>query len=389
MIQWQFVGWAFNGIPSLAANFITQHGGTPNQGIWAPYVIKVNQEYRLYFALSSSIPRLSVIELAVSSSPEGPWQERGIVVGSLNDNTIQTNAIDPSVVVTPDGQQWLYYGSAWDGIYVLQLDPSNGLPLNPGDKGKRIAQRGFTNGKINGNIEAPEIIYNPEFKKYYLFISYDWLETKYNVRVGVSSKPDGPFYDYFGNDMNTEQDHLPMILAPYEFMNQSGWQGTGGCAVFQDDSGNYYMAHNARPGVNKYFMDLHIRKIFWTSDQWPVVSPERFANIPQSPISSSELVGKWEWIVFHYRVVPGFADEQVSPDFQSSQVIDMQANGSFGDQAGNSWTLQYPWLKLSWANGSQATVILSRERDWENHDTTIVFTGLNNEGMPIWGKKIN
>jgi len=28
LIQWQFVGWAFNGIPSMAANFISQHGGT-------------------------------------------------------------------------------------------------------------------------------------------------------------------------------------------------------------------------------------------------------------------------------------------------------------------------------------------------------------------------
>ncbi|QOR75205.1 MAG: arabinan endo-1,5-alpha-L-arabinosidase [Thermoflavifilum sp.] len=388
LIQWQFVGWAFNGIPSMAANFISQHGGTPNQGIWAPYVLKINGEYRLYFALSSSTPRLSVIELAVSSSPEGPWQERGIVVSSLNDNTIQTNAIDPSVLVDPEGKEWLYYGSAWDGIYILQLDPSTGLALNPGDKGKRIAQRGFTNGQVNGNIEAPEIFYNNQLKKYYLFMSYDWFETKYNVRVGRSDNPDGPFYDYFGNDLNTEQDHLPMIIAPYEFMNQSGWQGTGGCAVFQDDSGNVYMGHNARPGVNKYFMDLHIRKVFWTQDGWPVVSPERYAGVAQRKISADDLVGKWEWIVFQYRVVPGYQNEQVSPDFQYSQIVNMQSNGTFNNQASNTWTYQDPWLTMKWADGLQAKVMVSMGRDWENHDTTILFTGLDNQGMAVWGKKL-
>jgi arabinan endo-1,5-alpha-L-arabinosidase len=56
---------------------------------------------------------------------------------------------------------------------------------------------------MNGNINAPEIIYNPVFNKYYLFISYDWLETKYNVRVGYADKIDGPYYDFNGTDLNT------------------------------------------------------------------------------------------------------------------------------------------------------------------------------------------
>lgn len=387
LIQWEFIGWAFSGIPSLAANFITQHGGTPNQGIWAPYVLKVGNEYRMYFALSSSTPRLSAIELAVSSSPEGPWLEKGLVVTSLNNNSVQTNAIDPSVLVTPEGDQWLYYGSAWDGIYVLQLNPSTGLPLYSGDIGKRVAQRGFTNGQINGNIEAPEIYYNEKLKQYFLFISYDWLETKYNVRVGRAIKPDGPFYDYFGTDLNTEKDHLPMIIAPYEFLNHGGWQGTGGCSVFQDDSGNTYIAHNARPGVNKYFMDLHIRKLFWTPDGWPIASPERYAGVAQKTILSNQLIGKWEWIIFNYRVVPGFADQQVSPDFQFSEVVDINVDGSFGNHSG-TWSYQSPWLHLSWSNGLSANVLVCWGRDWENRDTTLLFTGLDNEGMAVWGKKI-
>src|SRR5688572_24448865 len=29
LVQWQFVGWAFNALPALGANYITQAGGTP------------------------------------------------------------------------------------------------------------------------------------------------------------------------------------------------------------------------------------------------------------------------------------------------------------------------------------------------------------------------
>src|SRR5206468_3345789 len=151
--------------------------------LWAPYIMKVGSEYRLYYSLSSAVSRLSVIGLATASSPEGPWTEKGIVVTSRNDATTQTNAIDPTVLVAPSGEYWMYYGSAYDGIYILKLDPATGLAFTTGDKGKRIAQRGFTGSTINGNIEGAEIIYNESLNKYFLFISYDWLETKYNVRV--------------------------------------------------------------------------------------------------------------------------------------------------------------------------------------------------------------
>jgi arabinan endo-1,5-alpha-L-arabinosidase len=154
LIEWKFYGWVFDGLPTLGANFIKQKGIQPFNSLWAPYIMKVGNEFRLYYSLSSGDPRLSVIGLATASSPLGPWKEQGLVVTSQNDNTRQTNAIDPTVVVTPTGEHYFYYGSAWDGIYMLKLNPATGLPLVAGDKGKRIANRGFTNGQYNGNIEG-------------------------------------------------------------------------------------------------------------------------------------------------------------------------------------------------------------------------------------------
>ena len=387
LVQWQFVGWVFPGIPTQASAFITQQGGTPDAGIWAPYVMLVGNEYRLYYALSSSTSRLSAIGLAIASSPEGPWKESGLVVTSVNDNTVQTNAIDPTVVTTPGGDQWMYYGSAYDGIYVLKLDPTTGLTATSGDKGKRIAQRGFTNGVINGNIEAPEIIYNVQLQKYFLFISYDWLETKYNVRVGRSDNPQGPFYDFNGTDLNIASDNIPMILAPYQFNGHGGWQGTGHCTVFTDNAGQYFMAHQGRPSVNKYFMDLHVRKMFWTQEGWPVVSPERYAWEDNSTVPKDSLIGNWERIILNYRIVPGFQKEQISPDLQVSTPITIDAGGTLNSDAGSTWTYNAPWMVMKWSNGSTANVFVQRGRDWENKKSTIILTGLDNKGTAVWGKK--
>jgi arabinan endo-1,5-alpha-L-arabinosidase len=386
LVDWKFYGLAFNGLPKQGSDFIKANGGTPFNSLWAPYSMKVGNEFRLYYSLSSAKPRLSVIGLATASSPLGPWIEKGLVVTSLDNASVQTNAIDPTVVVTPQGEHWMYYGSAWDGIYILKLNPATGLANNSGDKGKRIAQRGFTGNSINGNIEGPEIIYNPALQKYFLFIAYDWLETKYNVRVGRADSPEGPFLDFQGDDINDDADDVPMILAPYKFKNHGGWQGTSHVSVFQQN-GQYYMAHQGRPGVNKYYMVLHVRKIFWTPDGWPVVSPERYAATEQTPVTKEELAGTWEQIVFGYNVVPGYSAEQTSPDFQTAIDLQLDAAGTmFGDPA-NTWTYTAPWLELNWNNIFIDKVLVERGRDWENKKNCLVFTGLNNMGTAIWGKK--
>lgn len=387
LVQWSFVGWVFANLPAMGSAFITQAGGTPFNSLWAPCVLKVGAEYRLYYSLTCALPRLSVIGMATASNPAGPWTEKGIAVTSLNNNSIQTNAIDPSVIITPGGEHWMYYGSGWDGIYALQLNPSTGLALVSGDKGKRIVNRGFTGGKYNGNIEGADIIYNAALNKYYLFIAYDWLETKYNVRVMRGSQPGGPFYDFNGADANTNVDHGPMIIAPYKFAGHSGWQGVAHSTTFSDGAGNYFIAHQGRPGVDKYFMNLHVRKLFWTADGWPVASPERYAWEKDSLIAQADIAGEWEQIVLGYNIVPGYSVEQVNPDFQNSFNLTISANGTMNGSAGNTWTYNAPWLELKWANGFTDKVFVQKGRDWENKKNTIIFSGLNNTGTAIWGKK--
>ncbi|WP_421870382.1 arabinan endo-1,5-alpha-L-arabinosidase [Marinoscillum sp.] len=404
LVEWEFVGWVVGGnnlpvgeisdraYPPLGLEHIRSNGGEPFDNLWAPYAMKYQDEYRVYYSISSATPRLSAMGLMVSDKPYGPFEERGLVVTSLNNSTRQTNAIDPTVTVADDGSHWFYYGSAWDGIYKIELEPSTGLPKEPGDIGTRVAQRAFTGNSINGNIEGPEIIYNEEFDKYYMFIAYDWLESKYNVRVGRSDNPDGPFFDYLGRNMNEEVDDLPMILAPYRFQGHSGWQGVSHPSVFIDkESKDFYLAHQGRPGADRFFMVLHVRQIHWTEDGWPMVSPERYAAEEETAVAESEIAGNWEQIILGYQVVPGYADEQTSPDFQIAQNLTINADGTLSGASTGTWTYSAPWLTFD-LEGESAPFKLKveRGRDWEKSvDETILYTGLNAEGTAFWGKKVD
>ena len=384
LVDWQYVGWAINGLPTLAVQYITSNGATPVQGLWAPFIMKVGQEFRLYYSLAPTSGRTSCIGLLTSTSPEGPWVEKGLVVTSGNSGP-GTNAIDPSVLVTPGGEHWMVYGSSWDGLFELQLNPGTGLALASGDKGLRKVRRGITGGIINGNLEGPEIIYNTQRAMYYLFVAYDWLSTKYNVRVYRSVTPNGPFLDFNGVNVDNQADNGPMIIAPYRFSDHQGWQGVSHCAVFQDN-GQYFIAHQGRPSANPAYMVLHVRKLFWTADGWPVASPERYALEDNADVPAANIIGQWDRIKFDYFVVPGFDREQLYPDLQIATNLTIDAGGTINTNAG-TWTYAAPWLQLTWNTGTIEKVLVQKGRDWESKKNSFVFTGLNETGTAICGKK--
>ena len=204
------------------------------------------------------------------------------------------NAIDPSVIADEiTGKWWMHYGSFFGGLYCVELNPETGLALNEGDLGHLVARRA---NYRKDNLEAPEIIYNPDLKKYYLFTSYDPLMTTYNVRVSRSDAAEGPFTDYFGKAEKDTTNNFPILTAPYRFENHPGWAGTAHCGVFTDGQGNYFMAHQGRLSPQNQLMVLHVRQLFFTPDGWPVVSPERYAGTPPREFTEADLVGEWEII---------------------------------------------------------------------------------------------
>lgn len=384
LINWQWVGYVFNGKDYV-------YGGIPKKAyewteavnLWAPDVKKMNGKYYLYYAASQFGKNQSFIGLATATNPEGPWKDEGEVIKTKQGDIV--NAIDPCLTFDSSGQPWLVYGSFFGGIYIIKIDKKTGKPAEKGF-GKLIARRDMS---VQDAIEGPYIIYNPKFKKYYLFVSYDSLFAYYNVRVGRADNITGPYVDYNGHLMTDTQSPPSevgtKILGGYHFGNDDGWVAPGHNSVLIDGD-NYYIIHHARGAIDKNWPYLHVRKILWTDDGWPVVSPERYAGEKEQTLSKDLIVGTWERVVL----------DPYSYLQSDSETIKLLSNGKINsNNSADYWVFSSPnTVKLNWCKDKNKkiyeteTVKVLPSWDWENWKTTLVFSGLSNEGIAVWGKKI-
>jgi arabinan endo-1,5-alpha-L-arabinosidase len=393
LVNWKFEGWAFDSIPAEAKSWVLTH--SDNKGatnIWAPYIVQYKNVFRLYYCVSAFGLQTSYIGLAESESPHGPWIPKGAVVKTQRGDHM--NAIDPSIATESEtGKMWMHYGSYFGGLYAVQINPETGFTTTSDDQGHSIARRANLR---KDNIEAPEIIYNPTFKKYYLFTSYDPLMTTYNVRVGRADKPEGPFLDFFGNDLRDTINHYPILTHPYQFKNHAGWAGTGHCSVFKNDRGDFFMAHQSRLSPDNQLMDLHVRVVKWTINGWPVVSPERFTASKLTNISKKDIIGRWEII----RIQDSKTDRKLEfgqilwgenqlrkTEIDASQLVDFNGNGKMKGSDG-SWKFDtVKGLTLMLKDETINNLIVFVGHDWENETETLLFTGLDQNGCSVWGKK--
>ena len=389
LTHFEFVGWAFDSIPSIAMQGVmTANNGRKPENIWAPYILKYKNIFRLYYCVSVFGSDASFIGMAESNNPIGPWTQKGKVVAThLRGGK---NAIDPTVVTNEStGEQWMAYGSCFGGIFMLQLEPATGLALREGDEGHLIASRDNVTssgcGKgVNGidgvsNIEGPDIIYNPDTKKYYLFVSYDWLFDSYNVRVGRADKPEGPYLDFEGKNMSETINHLPIITHAYQFEKHAGWQGMGHCGILKDGS-DFYMFNQGRPCFNPGLINLHVRKMIWNKDGWPCVFPERYVKLPASKLEDKLIAGSWELITLK--------NNQEKPIHSIKTIF--FANHKLKGAPKSSWKLSLDVLTVDFGDGTPTVELkLEDNWDWELNKRTIAFTGINSMGYSIWGKRIN
>ncbi len=395
LVNWEFVGWAFPEIPEAAVKWVRENaGGRGATNIWAPYMIPYKEKFRLYYSVSAFGRQDSYIGMAEASSPEGPWEQKGCVVKTNTDTPM--NAIDPSVIVdAATGKWWMHYGSYFGGLYCMELDPSTGLAMTENDLGHLVARRA---NYRKDNLEAPEIMYHPELKKYYLFTSYDPLMTTYNVRVGRSARIESDFEDFSGKALSDTINQFPILTAPYQFDNHSGWAGTAHCGVVGDGEGNYYLMHQGRLSPQNQLMVLHVRQMFFTQDGWPVVSPERYTGTPSQKFRQADLAGEWEIIrVSEPRYERQLAAGQIlwgegelkKEEWNISSHFTFEKNGTLAENTGKwSFLTEKQQLTLEMGREVLNNLIIFAGHDWENETETILFTGLDSRGRSVWGKRV-
>jgi arabinan endo-1,5-alpha-L-arabinosidase len=189
-VHWHYTGQALPDGVDWAGAY--QPADAPD--LWAPDVSLHHGTYFLYYAVSSFGSNMSAIGLATSRSGlPGHWTDHGLVYASSPSDDF--NAIDPGLLVDGRGRWWLTLGSFWSGIKEIRVDPATGKP-RPGAPLRALAQRPAPPDAIEGAYLVRHR------GRYYLFASYDFccqgLNSTYNIRVGRSTSPRGPFHDRSG-----------------------------------------------------------------------------------------------------------------------------------------------------------------------------------------------
>lgn len=460
LVNWEYLGATMEEAPAWAVEKLNEYRNEMinaegkkldpikaediSYGYWAPVVRKVNNGlYRMYYSLvidnyiktgkkntaenfDHSWTERAFIGLMETSNPaSNQWEDKGMVVCSASDqpNTeangwgrrgtgdwdayFKFNAIDPTYTITPEGKHWLIYGSWHSGFAALEVNPSTGMPLTPLAKpwtvegnsidsfGKLVATRGNSTNRWQAS-EGPDVIYNPQTQKYYMFMAYGQLAVAYNTRVVRADRPEGPYVDMQGNSATAGKEMLPVVTAPYKFSNSNGWVGISHCGIFDDGQGNWYYTSQGRfpvdvPGINasNAIMMGHVRSILWTEGGWPIVMPERYGAVPKVAIAKEELEGNWELIQMKPTAKNSTSDGNATQ--YESKVITLGADGKVTSEAwGNDQTWSFDAAKNMITIGNNK-IYIQREVDWEASPrvATIVGGGYQDNGATTnWMKKV-
>jgi len=237
---------------SWAAQFMD---GDP-RAMWAPDASFHDGTYYLYYSASTFGSNTSAIGLATSDSGlPGSWTDQGEVISSSPGDNF--NAIDPSLTVDAEGNWWLTFGSFWDGIKMIAIDPMTGK--RAGNEILSLASRG------GGAIEGPDMIEHDG--AYYLFVAFDrccaGTDSTYRVMVGRSDSPTGPFVDRSGQPL--------LDGGGTEILATSGNRiGPGGADVYSE-GGDDVLVYHYYDGASNGAVRLAIDRIEWV-DGWPEIN---------------------------------------------------------------------------------------------------------------------
>jgi arabinan endo-1,5-alpha-L-arabinosidase len=232
---------------------------------WAPDVVRVGDKYFLYYAAPGTQPKAAVGLLVGrtldATSPDFHWEDAGPVVWS--DGVEDCNAIDPGVLLGPDGRLWLTYGSYFGYIRLVELDPKTGR--------RKFPDRAPVNVAINS--EASILIWHDGW--YYLLVTHgsccQGANSTYNIRMGRSRNVTGPYLDNMGVDMLEGGGKLfagsrGRHVGPGHFGLLDLGQGVEKFSM-------HYEADLDRGGVSV----LDIRPLLWR-DGWPVAGDNLVAG---------------------------------------------------------------------------------------------------------------
>lgn len=368
---------------------------------WAPDVVQLaNGTYAMYYCTCEGSSPLSTLGIAYSDKPEGPFVNQGILLksGSAGYNSnYYPNVVDPCTFYDKEGRLWMVYGSYSGGIFILEMDPETGFPL----EGQQTYGTKLL-GKNHARIEAPYILYSPETDDYYLFLSFGGLDANggYNIRVCRSENPDGPYVDMEGNQMIrcggadgtffNDPDYEPYgvkLMGGYQIVPLEGesnpmsvaYRSPGHNSAYYDaETGRYFLIFHTRFANSGESYSVRVHQMYMNEDGWLVVSPLRYAGEMPETVALEKIPGCYKVLNHEHDIntVEHVSDTAV---LHEDGTVTGSITGTWICTDGVNITLQ---LKEQTLKGVVHTAYDAGQKQW-----VVCFSALDETGAALWGTR--
>jgi beta-xylosidase len=376
---------------------------------WAPDVIQLEDgRFYFYYCVGRLDRPRAALGVAVSDSIAGPYVNLGLIRrsgmvdepsddGTPYDATKHPNTVDPDVFFDQTGKLWMVYGSYSGGIFILEMDRTTGFPLPNQGYGKKLI------GGNHARIEGAFIVYSPESNYYYLFLSFGGLDANggYNIRLGRSRKPDGPYFDAAGNEL-TDVAGAPGTLfddasiAPFGVKVMGNWQflpvsgepattTTGyrspghNSAYYDSATGQYFLVFHTRFVGRGEEHQVRVHQLYLNADGWLVAAPHRYAGESLTLQHQNQVPGEYKFINH---------GKAISPTVNTSAVITLQPNGQVTGAATGTWTFSHDNHLTLVLSGTTYRGVFSTQWDFDNGTWVYSFSALSRAGVAVWGSQV-
>jgi arabinan endo-1,5-alpha-L-arabinosidase len=138
-----------------------------------------------------------------------------------------------------------------------------------------------------------------------------------------------------------------------------------------------------RDGVDPTRHEVQVRRLVWTDDGWPLVSPQPWSGPTEStdestwPADVADLVGTWEVVTFAQTAASGVT---------ASHVVEVTPSGLTGVRALGSGRFVGPWPFAGPTDAPLHAVVLP---SWDavRDRAALSFTATDDTGRTVFGTR--